>query len=76
MHLINPFTPPTKEQTANWYELQAALAAKFARVAADCRREDEREAAANSIHTPGSDRWLEVMDSERGPDIDFDESDE
>ncbi|MEQ1692683.1 MAG: hypothetical protein ABMA00_15440 [Gemmatimonas sp.] len=50
--------------------------AKFAKAAADNRREDERQAAANSIHAPGSARWVEVMDSERGPDIDCDESGE
>lgn len=66
-HILNSFT---KEQHARWLELQSA---KFAKAAADNRREDERQAAANSIHTPGSARWVEVMDSERGPDIDFDE---
>ena len=63
-----------KPHTVAWYQYQAALAAKFARVMADCRREDEREAASNSIHNRGSvhdrgsDRWCEVRAEETGPD--------
>lgn len=61
----------TTAQHAAWLQLQVALAAKFARVRADIRREDEREAA--SIHVRGSDRWLEVRDEESGPEADLEE---
>lgn len=63
------------------------LAEMFRQVAEDMKREDEREQTARqirreddeaaeaqaSIYDRGSPRWTEVMDSERGPDIDFDE---
>ena len=48
-----------------------ALAARFAQVMADCRREDEREAA--SIHVRGSARWCEVRAEESGPDEDLED---
>jgi hypothetical protein len=39
----------TKEQHARWLELEQAKIAKFARVAADCRREDERDTAYHAV---------------------------
>jgi hypothetical protein len=62
-----------KPHTVAWHQYQQALAAKFAKVMADCKREDEREAAANSIHNRGSDRWCEVRAEETGVDDDSDD---
>ena len=73
-----------KPHTVAWHQYQQALAAKFAKVMADCKREDEREAAAaevqmdtkalrDSIHVRGSDRWCEVRAEETGVDDDSDD---
>ena len=44
-----PYTPPSAETVADYYKWKAAMAAKYALVAADNRREDERQAAQHAV---------------------------